>query len=80
LVNKGRIVTIFLKEAGLNWKEEVIELNKKKHGRSYKYPNTIIQIGFGINCTLRLGYRQLQGFIEDMCRFLNFSMPDFRTF
>lgn len=80
LVNRGRIVTIFLKENVLNWKGELDRMNRGKRGSPYEYPNTIIWIGFGIKCIFHLGYRQLQGFMEDVCAFLNFSIPDFRTF
>ena len=80
LVNRGRIVTIFLKENALNWKDELDRMNRGKRGSPYEYPNTIIWIGFGIKCLFHLRYRQLQGFMEDVCTFLNFSIPDFRTF
>ena len=35
---------------------------------------------FRSKCFFHFGYRQLQGFIEGVCAFLNFSIPDFRTF
>lgn len=80
LINRGRIVTIFLKESNLNWEDELRKSNANKRGKPYKYPNTIMLVGFGIKCVLCLGYRQLQGFMEDICGFLRFSMPNFRTF
>ena len=65
-MNKGRIVTIFLKENVLNWKDELDRMNKRKKMSAYEYPNTIIWIGFGIKCLFHLGYGQLQRFMEDI--------------
>jgi hypothetical protein len=80
LVNRGKVVTIFLKENNLNWKDEIGRMNEGKRGSPYEYPNTIMWIGFGLKCVLHMGYRQLQGFMEDVCGFLKFSIPNFRTF
>lgn len=80
LINRGRLVTLFLKENSLDWQKELEKINLSKRGSPYTYPNTIIWIGFGIKCVLHMGYRQLQGFMEDICKLLKFSIPNFRTF
>ncbi|MDE1768242.1 MAG: IS5 family transposase [Candidatus Micrarchaeota archaeon] len=80
LCERGRILTLFLRKEDLEFKEELRRMNKKKEGRKYKYPNTIIQAGFSIKCLFHLGYRQLQNLMEDICLFLRFPIPNFRTF
>ncbi len=80
LVNRGKTLTLFLKEKTINFKEELENLNKGKQGSPYQYPMTLIWIGFAIKCVYHLGYRQLQGHMEEVCQLINFKIPDFRTF
>jgi IS5 family transposase len=80
LGKRGRILTIFLKKEDLNFKKELRRMNKKKRGSPFEYPDSIVRIGFSIKCIFHLGYRQLQYFMEDISLFLNFPIPDFRTF
>ena len=46
-----------------NWSWELREMNRKKTGAPYKYPNTFITFPSIIYSFLRLPYRQLEGFI-----------------
>ena len=46
-----------------NWSWELREMNRKKTGAPYKYPNTFITFASIIYSFLRLPYRQLEGFI-----------------
>ena len=79
MVNRGKVLTLFLQDASLNFEKELREMNKGKRGKPYEYPNILIWAGFAIKCVFRQGYRQLQGFMEDVCRSLGTVIPDFRT-
>jgi len=46
-----------------NWKHELMQMNRKKNGAPYKYPNTFIIFAAAIYSFLRMPYRQLEGFI-----------------
>jgi len=46
-----------------NWSWELREMNRKKTGAPYKYPDTFITFPSIIYSFLRLPYRQLEGFI-----------------
>lgn len=80
LGERGRVLTLFLRKEDLNFKKELRRMNKNKRGPKYEYPNSIINAGFGIKCLFHLGYRQLEHFMEDICAFLKFPIPNFRTF
>jgi hypothetical protein len=47
-----------------NWSWELIEMNRKKTGAPYKYPNTFITFASIIYSFFRMPYRQLEGFIS----------------
>lgn len=79
LVNRGRVVTIFLKQKDTDWSSELKRMNEGKRGSPYTYPDTLMWMGFGIKCIFHLGFRQLQGFIEDIADKIGFPIPDFRT-
>lgn len=80
LGKRGRVLTLFLKKEDLDFKKELQQMNKKKRGSKYEYPNSIVQAGFSIKCLFHLGYRQLEHFMGDVCAFLNFPIPNSRTF
>jgi IS5 family transposase len=80
LVDRGKEITIFINQKDMDWTEELQKLNNGKRGAPYEYPNTLIFAGIAIKCLQHKGYRQLQGFVEDLSKFLNFDVPDFRTF
>ena len=46
-----------------NWGRELREMNRKKRGAPYKYPNTFITFASIIYTFFRMPYRQLEGFI-----------------
>ena len=77
---RGSVLTLFLKKENLDFRKELKEMNKKKEGRRYQYPNSLVHAGFCIKCLFHLGYRQLQYLLEDICAFLSFPIPNFRTF
>ena len=79
MVNRGRILTLFLKDTSLNFDKELRDMNRGKRGKPYEYPNVLIWAGFAIKCVFHQGYRQLQGFMEDICKSLGTIIPDFRT-
>lgn len=80
LGKRGRVLTLFLNKSDLNFEKELQDMNKKKKGGQYIYPNTVVHAGFNIKCLFHLGYRQLQHLMEDICLFLHFPIPNFRTF
>jgi hypothetical protein len=47
-----------------NWSWELREMNRKKTGAPYKYPNTFITFASIIYTFFRMPYRQLEGFIR----------------
>jgi len=47
-----------------NWGRELREMNRKKRGAPYKYPNTFITFASIIYTFFRMPYRQLEGFID----------------
>jgi len=47
-----------------NWKRELKEMNRRKTGAPYKYPNSFIMFSSVIYSFLKIPYRQLEGFIE----------------
>jgi hypothetical protein len=46
-----------------NWGRELIEMNRRKTGAPYKYPNSFIMFASVIYSFLKMPYRQLEGFI-----------------
>jgi ADP-heptose:LPS heptosyltransferase len=74
LVDRGKEITIFINQKDMDWTEELQKLNNGKRGAPYEYPNTLIFAGIAIKCLQHKGYRQLQGFIEDLSKFLNFDL------
>jgi len=80
LVNRGREITLFLDVKDANLEEELSKMNDRKRGSPYQYPNTLIYAGMVIKCLQHKTYRLLQGYLEDLAKFLHFSVPDFRTF
>jgi len=80
LVNRGKEITLFLDIKDTDFEEELSKMNKGKRGSPYEYPNTLIYAGMVIKCLQHKAYRQLQGYIEDLARFLHIPKPDFRTF
>ena len=49
-----------------NWSWELREMNRKKTGAPYKYPNTFITFASIIYSFFRMPYRQLEGFIGQL--------------
>lgn len=80
MVNRGRILTIFLNPASLDFKKEVENLNRGKRGKPFVYPNLLVWAGLAVKCVFHQGYRQLQGFLEEICAALKLPIPNFRTF
>ena len=46
-----------------NWKRELKEMNRRKTGAPYKYPNSFIMFSSVIYSFLKIPYLQLEGFI-----------------
>ena len=49
-----------------NWQKELKQMNRKKSGAPYKYPNSFILFASVIYSFLHMPYRQLEGFIDKL--------------
>jgi hypothetical protein len=49
-----------------NWQRELKQMNRKKSGAPYKYPNTFILFASVIYSFFHMPYRQLEGFIDKL--------------
>lgn len=52
------------------WHEELASLNSCKEGAPYQYPESMIQFCAAIKIQFHLGYRQEQGFLESLQRYV----------
>ena len=55
------------------------KLNKNKVGRPFRFSTGLISAAFAIKCVLRLAYRELEGFMDDISSKLKIKVPNFRT-
>jgi Transposase DDE domain len=78
LVRRGKVVTILI-EPSLVDSDSLKKINKNKVGRPFRFATGLISAAFAVKCALRLGYRQIQGFVEDISGKLNTKVPNFRT-
>jgi transposase len=78
LINRGKVITILI-EPSLLESESLRSINKGKVGRKFKFSTGLISAAFAVKCVFRIGYRQLEGFIEDISDKLHKSIPNFRT-
>ena len=78
LGKRGGILSLLLEN--VDFKEELRKTNKKKRGRPYIYPDSLVKIGFDLKCLYHLGYRQLKNYMEDLSSIFGFAIPNFRTF
>ncbi|MGA9171160.1 MAG: IS5 family transposase [Nitrososphaeraceae archaeon] len=79
LIKRGEIIfdTDFLS----NWQAELVEMNRKKKGAKYRYPNSLIWLLATVHVYL-LPYRQLEGFLNVMSEHiprLKEKVPDYTT-
>lgn len=56
------------------WNKELKALNKKKEGARYKYPESLIRFCSAIKICFQIGYRQEQGFLESLQKWI--PIPD----
>ena len=78
MINRGKVITLLI-EPTLLEAESVEIMNKNKVGRRFEFSQALISAAFIVKCALRFGYRELQGFMEDVCRKLRKKTPNFRT-
>jgi len=79
LVNRGRVINIYI-STDLCRTEEIHKLNKEKSGRPYIYTDATILAAYSLKCIFHFGYRQIQGFVEDIATYVKkVSTPNFRT-
>lgn len=56
------------------WNKEIAKLNKNKEGARYKYPDSLIRFCSVIKVCFHIGYRQEQGFLESLHKWI--PIPD----
>jgi len=79
LINRGRVIDIYISAEMANNKE-LRQLNDEKRGRPFKYSNIVIFAGYTLKCITGRGYRWIQGFIENISKFITkVPKPNFRT-
>lgn len=72
------MVTLLL-EPSLVEPHSVDDLNRKKKGRPFVFSAALIRAVLAVKCALHLGYRQLEGLVNDVCKKLDVKVPNFRT-
>ena len=78
LVNRGKIITVLI-QPSLMRSESLQKMNNNKVGRPFRFSVGLISAAFAVKCILRLGYRQTEGFIDDISSKLKIKAPNFRT-
>jgi hypothetical protein len=78
LVNRGRIITLLLEPSLLDH-DFTDDINHGKRGRPFIFSTALVKAALAVKCALHLAYRQLEGFVEDVCRRLKMRVPNFRT-
>lgn len=77
LVQQGTILidTGFLR----NWQNELRCMNECKEGARFAYPDTYMRYAGTVRCLVGLEFRQLQGFLMGVSRFVKMPVPDYST-
>lgn len=79
LINRGRVINIYI-SADLCRNDDIRKINKKKFGRPYEYTDATIFAAYSLKSVFHFGYRQIQGFIEDVAKYVKrVQIPNFRT-
>lgn len=79
LINRGRVINVYI-AAELCRNEDIRKLNREKSGRPYAYTDATILAAYALKCIFHFGYRQIQGFVEDIATYVkNVTTPNFRT-
>ncbi len=79
LINRGKVTDIYISSNVLN-SNELKQINKEKRGSPFEYGNAIILASYSLKCILGRGYRQIQGFIENIAKYIaNLPKPNFST-
>jgi hypothetical protein len=68
LVRRGEILFDF--STINNWKQELKKLKKGEVGEAYHYPNSLIMLLGLIRILYHLPYRQLEGFIRALAKYV----------
>ncbi len=65
LVRRGEILLDF--DVIDNWNSELSEMNNKKEGRKFVYPDSFIKLlGYMMRAYFHLPYRQTEGVVQNM--------------
>jgi hypothetical protein len=78
LVQRGEILLAV--ESLKGWKEELKEMNFKKNGRPFLYPDSLILFSGILRVVFSLPYRQLEGSGRRSGKLLSIPSPDYSTF
>lgn len=61
------------------WDEELERMNREKPGRPFRYPESLVRFAQALRVSLRLPFRQLQGFLQALGCFFRIPAPDYTT-
>jgi hypothetical protein len=80
LVNRGKIIDLYLSSAVLSNEKDRKIINQNKRGRPFEYSNVVIFSSYAIKCVFKLAYRQTEGLIDSITSVMKSSLcPNFRT-
>jgi len=60
-----------------SWEEDVEKLNRKKVGRPYTYPVSLMTFMAYLHTLLSVDFRGLQGFLRGLSKLVGFEVPDY---
>jgi hypothetical protein len=62
-----------------NWQNELLCMNVDKEGARFAYPESYIRYAGIVRCLIGLEFRQLEGFLIGVSRFVKIPVPDYST-
>ena len=80
MVNRGRIIDLYLSSALLSNTKDTKIANQNKKGRPFEYSNIMILSSYVIKCVFKLAYRQTEGLLDNITSVMKTTLcPNFRT-
>lgn len=60
-----------------SWNTDLEKMNREKRGGQYEYPNSLIWFAAGLRYAMQLRYRQLQGVLTALSKWIPIKSPEF---